>query len=64
MSDYNYAVFDMAQEEPHFLSFRDRLHAGDRVPDLSLEDLDTGAAVLMKSLWRSGLAVLEFGSFT
>ena len=64
MSEYNYATFDMAREEPPFVAFGNRLHAGERAPSFVLEDLDTGDAVEMASLWASGLAVLEFGSFT
>lgn len=64
MSDYNYAVFDMTSEEPNFLAFRNILHVGERAPDYPLEDLETGDAVAMKSLWSRGIAVLEFGSFT
>ena len=64
MSDYNYAVFDMAKEQQPFLDFSNRLHAGERAPDFPLEDLETGAEVTLSSLWNRGLAVIEFGSFT
>jgi hypothetical protein len=64
MDEYNYGVFDMAAEEPSFSAFRDGLHAGERPPDFPLEDLDTGETVTMKSLWKQGPAVIEFGSFT
>lgn len=62
--DYNYSVFDLANEEPHFWAFRDRLHVGERAPDGELEDLQTGDTVRLSSLWTRGVAVLEFGSFT
>lgn len=63
MSEYNYATFDIAAEDPHFAAFADGLHVGDPAPTGELETLD-GGTVAMDSLWSSGLAVLEFGSFT
>lgn len=63
-SDYNYAVFSMANEEPHFEAFTGGLHVGQRAPTFPLEDLDSGQTVAMSDLWSQGLAVLEFGSFT
>ena len=64
MSDYNYAVFDMAKEEKPFHEFANHLHAGERAPDFPLEDHETGETINLSSLWNSGLAVIEFGSFT
>ena len=64
MSDYNYATFDMAREEPPFVAFGNRLHAGEQAPAFLLEDLETGEAVDMATLWANGPAILEFGSFT
>ncbi len=64
MSEYNYSTFDMGREEPPFVSFANRLHAGEPAPTFLLEDLDTGDDVDMATLWAGGLAVLEFGSFT
>lgn len=65
MSDdgYNYSVFEADPEE--FLEFAQ--HAPKvtmRAPSFPLEDLATGATVEMKDLWKSGVAVIEFGSFT
>lgn len=61
--DYNYAVFDIAREQPAFDRFTRHLGAGDRAPDAQLEDLATGEPVWLKPLWRR-FAILEFGSFT
>lgn len=61
---YNYAVFDITAEEQHFESFFTRLHSGERAPGGNVEDLESGDAVGLDSLWATGLAVLEFGSFT
>ena len=63
VSPYNYATFDMAAEDPHFEAFGNGLHVGDPAPGGELEDLN-GGTVAMDSLWSTGLAVLEFGSFT
>jgi len=64
-SDYNYAVFSMATEEPRFEEFMARgPHVGERAPDFPLEDLETGEAVRLSELWSRGLAIVEFGSFT
>lgn len=67
MSDqvpYNYEVFVLANEDPYFLEFKNILHVGTRVESFPLEDLETGETVEMKSLWKDGPAILEFGSFT
>lgn len=63
MTDYNYDTFNMAAEDPHFAAFVDGLHVGDSAPTGELETPD-GGTVAMDSLWTTGLAVLEFGSFT
>jgi len=61
---YNYARFDLAAEEPVIARFGDALHVGTRPPDGTLEDLATGERVTVRSLYRGGPAVLEFGSFS
>lgn len=61
--DYNYSEFSASPGE--FLDFA--LHAPKvtmRAPSFPLEDLATGRTVEMKELWRTGVAVIEFGSFT
>jgi hypothetical protein len=60
---YNYSVFDVSPAE--FLDFAK--HAPKvtmRAPSFPLEDLATGGVVQMKELWRTGIVVIEFGSFT
>ncbi len=64
MREYNYDVFDMQAERPHFEGFVDTLHVGERAPDFPLEDLESGATVRLKDLWSKGLVIAEFGSFT
>jgi hypothetical protein len=61
--DYNYAVFGASPNE--FLEFAQ--HAPKvtmRAPSFALEDLATGKSVEMKELWKSEIALIEFGSFT
>lgn len=63
MSEYNYGEFVANPEEfSHFA-----LHAPKatmRAPSFPLEDLVTGKTVQMSELWSSGVALIEFGSFT
>jgi hypothetical protein len=62
--DYNYGVFDMARENPAFDLFKSKLYVGERAPNFTVEDLDSGEPVELKSLWKNGPAIIEFGSFT
>lgn len=60
---YNYSVFDVSPNE--FSDFA--THAPKvtmRAASFPLEDLATGEAIEMKNLWKDGIAVVEFGSFT
>lgn len=62
-SEYNYGEFVASPEE--FTDFA--VHAPKvtmRAPSFPLEDLATGETVQMSELWASGVAVVEFGSFT
>lgn len=62
---YNYATFDLQREMGKFTEFQNHpLHAGTQALDFPLEDLATGQIAAMKELWRGGLAVIEFGSYT
>ena len=63
--EYNYAVFEMEREQPVIEAFGPfPVRSGSRAPNFPLEDLDSGDAIEMKDLWRNGLAIIEFGSFT
>ncbi len=62
-AQYNYSVFAGGSEE--FEAFAAHApKATMRAPSFPLEDLATGETVEMNSLWRRGVAILEFGSFT
>jgi hypothetical protein len=61
--DDNYAVFTSGADK--FLEFAKLApKATMRAPSFPLEDLDTGNTVEMKELWKTGVTVIEFGSFT
>jgi len=63
--EYNYSVFEMDREQPVIEAFSEvPLHPGMRAPSFPLEDLDSGELMEMKELWRDGLVIIEFGSFT
>lgn len=60
---YNYSVFVASPDE--FNDFA--VHAPKvtmRAPSFPLEDLATGKVVQMNELWKSEIALIEFGSFT
>lgn len=60
---YNYSEFVAAPDE--FSDFA--VHAPRatmRAPSFALEDLATGETVEMSALWKSEIALIEFGSFT
>jgi len=62
---YNYAVFDLQRDMGKFTEFQNHpLHVGTQALDFPLENLTTGHTTAMKDLWRNGLAVIEFGSYT
>lgn len=60
---YNYPVFTGDNES--FAYFATQApKATMRAPSFPLESLATGETVEMKELWKRGVAVVEFGSFT
>jgi hypothetical protein len=62
-SEYNYSEFLAHPEE--FTEFA--LHAPKatmRAPSFALEDLASGETLQMSELWKTQVAVIEFGSFT
>ncbi|MCZ6502237.1 MAG: hypothetical protein O6945_06970 [Gammaproteobacteria bacterium] len=64
MSDYNYPVFDLPEEMKPFELFSSAPNAGQKAPTYPLEDLDSGATIEMKELWKKDFVIVEFGSFT
>lgn len=61
--DYNYTNF--VSEDTKFDIFAATApKVTMRAPSFPLEDLETGKTVDMKDLWKTGVLVIEFGSFT
>jgi hypothetical protein len=60
---YNYSIFEADPNE--FVEFATRApKVTMRAPSFPLEDLASGEKIAMKDLWKSGIVVMEFGSFT
>ena len=60
---YNFSAFGGTLDE--FADFA--IHAPKvtmRVPSFALENLSSGEPFELKELWKRGVAVIEFGSFT
>ena len=60
---YNYSEFVASSQE--FNDFA--VHAPKvtmRAPSFPLEDLASGRTIEMRQLWKSEIALIEFGSFT
>jgi hypothetical protein len=62
-AEYNYSEFFASpQEFDDFAAHAPK--ATMRAPSFPLEDLATGRTVDMRELWKSEVALIEFGSFT
>lgn len=62
---YNYTHFNPGAEAGKFLEFaRQGPLVTERAPSFPVEDLETGKIIEMKELWRKGVVVIEFGSFS
>ena len=60
---YHYSTFEFHTEEFNNFS-ANAPKATMRAPSFPLEDLNSGENVEMKELWKSGVVVVEFGSFS
>jgi len=61
--EYNYSVWESDDDKFYdFAAIAPQVTS--RAPSFPLEDLATGDTVEMKELWKKGIAVIEFGSFT
>ncbi len=61
--DYNYV--NWVPDPSEFVRFANEApKATSRAPSFPLEDLETGGTIQMKELWKGGIALIEFGSFT
>ena len=63
VEDYNYSTLNPGSE-----SFEDFANEApqvtNRAPSFPVEDLATGETVQLKDIWRKGVTIVEFGSFT
>ena len=60
---YNYDRFKFSLNEFHnFAVLAPKVTM--RAPSFALEDLVTGNTVELKDLWKTDIALIEFGSFT
>ncbi len=60
---YHYTTFEFHTEE--FDNFSAAAPKSTmRAPNFPLEDLTSGTIIEMKELWKTGMAVVEFGSFS
>lgn len=64
MAAYNYESFPRDLDMADFHAFPGVMTVGDRAPNGELIDAATGEPVKLSRFWRSGPAVLEFGSIT
>jgi hypothetical protein len=63
VEDYNYSVWKHGSES--FEAFAvNAPQVTSRAPSFPVEDLSSGKTVEMKELWRKGITIVEFGSFT
>ncbi|HIF58892.1 MAG TPA: hypothetical protein EYQ26_05275 [Rhodospirillales bacterium] len=63
VEDYNYSVWVHGSES--FEAFAtDAPQVTSRAPSFPVEDLSTGKSIAMNELWRKGITIVEFGSFT
>jgi hypothetical protein len=61
--DYNYSVWGHGRES--FEKFAtDAPQVTSRAPSFPVESLEIGETVEMKELWRKGVTIVEFGSFS
>ena len=63
VEDYNYCTWNPGSE-----SFEDFASEAPQItncaPSFPVEDLATGETVQLKDIWRKGVTIVEFGSFT
>ena len=61
--EYNYAEF--VKETKSFTAFTShKSQVGELAQSFPLEDFESGETVEMKELWKDGLVIMEWGSFT
>lgn len=64
MADYNYKTFPLDADMHDFQRFPSIARVGTKAPDGVLLDARDGSEVRLGELYRRGLSVIEFGSYT
>lgn len=64
MDDYNYAHFPLDGDMQDFVRFPEVARVGTKAPDGVLVDARDHREIRLRELYRKGVTVLEFGSFT
>lgn len=64
MTDYNYKTFPLDADMQDFQQFPNIARVGTKAPDGILLDAKDGSEVQLAQLYKRGLSVIEFGSFT
>jgi len=64
MAEYNYKHFPLDGDMQDFVSFPDATRVGTKAPDGVLIDAKDGGDVALGDVYRKGVTVVEFGSYT
>ncbi len=64
MSEYNYKNFPLDGDMQDFVGFPDGARVGTKAPDGALIDAKDGRDVELGDIYRKGVTVVEFGSYT
>ncbi len=64
MAEYNYENFPLDGDMQDFVRFPDGLRAGTKAPHGVLIDAKDGSDVQLGDVYRRGVTVIEFGSYT
>lgn len=64
MTEYNYKTFPVDGDMDDFIRFPHVARVSSKAPDGMLIDAAKGGEVQLSELYRKGVTVLEFGSYT
>ena len=64
MAEYNYKNFPLDGDMQDFVRFPGVASAGEKAPNGVLIDANDGADVELGDVYRKGVTVIEFGSYT
>ncbi len=64
MTEYNYLHFPLDGDMQDFVDFPHGARAGTKAPDGVLIDAKDGSDVELGDIYKKGVTVIEFGSYT